>query len=95
MNLEIYSKDWCPYCKKAKALLQAEDISYTEIDITQDTEREQEMIERSGRRTVPQIFLDGQPLGGFDDLAVLRSRGPLSEVLGTGAANSEAQAGSG
>ena len=81
MNLEIYSKDWCPYCKKAKALLQAENISYTEIDITQDEDREKEMIERSGRRSVPQIFLDDQRLGGFDDLAALRSRGPLADVL--------------
>ena len=81
MNLEIYSKDWCPYCKKAKALLQAENVSYTEIDITQDADREKEMIERSGRRTVPQIFLDGRTLGGFDDLAALRSQGPLTDVL--------------
>lgn len=82
MTLEIYSKDWCPYCKKAKALLQAENVSYTEIDITQDEEREKEMIERSGRRTVPQIFLDGRNLGGFDDLYALRSQGPLADVLG-------------
>ena len=60
MNLEIYSKDWCPYCKKAKALLQAENLGYTEIDVTQDLEREQERVERSGRRSVPQIFVDGR-----------------------------------
>ena len=83
MNLEIYSKDWCPYCKKAKALLQAENISYTEIDVTQDADREREMIERSGRRTVPQIFLNGESLGGYDDLAVLRTKGPLARLWST------------
>ena len=81
MNLEIYSKDWCPYCKKAKALLQAENLGYTEIDVTQDLEREQEMVERSGRRSVPQIFVDGRAVGGFDDLYALRRQGPLAEVL--------------
>ena len=82
MNLEIYSKDWCPYCAKAKALLKSEGLSYTEIDITQDKHKETEMIDRSGRRTVPQIFLDGRSLGGYDDLAALHSQGFLKEMLG-------------
>ena len=56
-KIEIYSKDWCPYCSKAKSLLQSKQLDYTEIDITTDLVREQEMIERSGRRTVPQIVI--------------------------------------
>ncbi|MBS2036946.1 glutaredoxin 3 [bacterium] len=81
MNIEIYTKDWCPYCRNAKALLKAENVDYSEIDITQDLEREQEMVSRSGRRTVPQIFLDGRNIGGFDDLSALRRQGPLTQVL--------------
>lgn len=49
MSLEIYSKDWCPYCAKAKVLLRSEGISYLERDVTNNKEREQEMVERSGR----------------------------------------------
>lgn len=82
MNLEIFSKDWCPYCAKAKALLRSEQISYQEVDITHDQAREREMVERSGRRTVPQLFLDGRPLGGYDDLAKLHGEGLLKSMLG-------------
>jgi alkyl hydroperoxide reductase subunit F len=82
MKLEIYSKDWCPYCAKAKALLRSEGIGYEELDVTHDKEREQEMVDRSGRRTVPQLFLDGQPLGGYDDLAKLHGQGLLKSMLG-------------
>ncbi len=82
MKLEIYSKDWCPYCAKAKALFRSEGISYEELDVTHDKNREREMIERSGRRTVPQIFLDGRPLGGYDDLAKLHGEGLLASMLG-------------
>ncbi len=57
-KIEIYSKDWCPFCSKAKSLLQSKQLDYAEVDITSDLAREQEMIERSGRRTVPQIFID-------------------------------------
>jgi NADH-dependent peroxiredoxin subunit F len=82
MKLEIYSKDWCPYCAKAKALLRSEGISYEEFDVTHDKSREKEMINRSGRRTVPQLFLDGRPLGGYDDLAKLHGEGLLTSMLG-------------
>ncbi len=82
MKLEIYSKDWCPYCAKAKALLRSEGIGYEEVDITEDPEQEQEMVSRSGRRTVPQLFLDGRSLGGYDDLARLHGEGLLKSLLG-------------
>ncbi len=80
-GLEIYTKNWCPYCVKAKALLNARRIDYTEIDVTADQDREQEMIERSGRRTVPQIFIGHQPVGGYDDMARLNATGELDRLL--------------
>ena len=61
-NLEVYSKEWCPYCAKAKALLKSKGLTYQEINVTSDETLQQQMIARSGRRTVPQIFLDVFPL---------------------------------
>ena len=58
-KIEIYSKSWCPYCNKAKALLKSKGLSYEEIDTTHDEARERERVERSRRQTVPQIFSDG------------------------------------
>ncbi len=81
-KIEIYSKDWCPYCAKAKSLLQSKQLDYAEIDITTDQAREQEMIERSSRRTVPQVFIDGESIGGYDDLANLNASGELDQRLG-------------
>jgi len=78
----IYSKEWCPYCAKAKALLKAKGLAYQEIDVTTDEARQQEMVARSGRRTVPQIFLDGVSVGGYDDLANLNATGELDRRIG-------------
>ena len=81
VNIEIYTKDWCPYCAKAKALLKSKGLSYKEIDVTTDHDLQQKMIERSGRRTVPQIFIDGESMGGYDDLANLNATGELDRKL--------------
>lgn len=80
-KIEIYSKEWCPYCTKAKALLRNKKLEYEEIDVTSDAEGEQEMIDRSRRRTVPQIFIGGQSVGGYDDLAQLNATGALDRLL--------------
>lgn len=85
-NLEVYSKEWCPYCAKAKALLKSKGLKYQEIDVTSDETLQQQMIARSGRRTVPQIFLDGVSIGGYDDLANLNATGELDQRLGRKAA---------
>ena len=82
MGIEIYSKDWCPYCAKAKALLKAKGLEYQELDITSNYELQQEMIQRSKRRTIPQLFLDGESIGGYDDLANLNATGELDRRLG-------------
>ena len=69
----IYTKDYCPYCASAKALLQDKGVSFTEIDVTYDSDLHAEMVERSGRRTVPQIFIRGVHVGGYDDLSALEA----------------------
>jgi alkyl hydroperoxide reductase subunit F len=83
-QIEIYTKQWCPYCLKAKALLRAKDVAYDEVDVTSDEARQAEMVERSGMRSVPQIFLDGEKVGGYDDLARLNATGELDRRLGRG-----------
>lgn len=81
VKIEVYSKEWCPYCAKAKALLRSKQLEYQEIDVTSDAGGEQDMVTRSRRRTVPQIFIDDQPIGGYDDLAQLNATGELDRLL--------------
>lgn len=79
----IYSTASCPYCVQAKRLLDHKGITYQEIRVDQDSEKLAEMIERSeGRRSVPQIFINGRGIGGFTDLRTLEEAGKL-DVLST------------
>jgi glutaredoxin 3 len=78
----IYSKDYCPYCVKAKTLLTRKNVAFREIDISKDAALAQEMITKSGgRRTVPQIFINDQAIGGADDLYALDASGKLDALL--------------
>jgi len=77
-NIEIYTKATCPFCHRAKGLLDSKGVTYAELPI--DVKRE-EMIQRSGRTTVPQIFIDAQHIGGCDDLYALDARGGLDPLL--------------
>ena len=81
-KVEIYTKAFCPYCSRALALLRSKGVEPEDIDITMDRDLRQEMIGRAdGRTTVPQIFIDGQHVGGSDDLAALDARGGLDPML--------------
>jgi len=82
----MYATGWCGYCERARALLDRKGVRYTEIDLESEPERRAEMIERSGRRTVPQIFIDGQPIGGSEELDELDASGALDRLLSRGAA---------
>jgi glutaredoxin 3 len=78
----VYSQPFCGYCGAAKRLLTAKGAQFTEIDVMFEPQRRDEMIERSGgRRTVPQIFIDGRHVGGFDDLSALDKAGELDRLL--------------
>lgn len=82
-QVEIYTKAFCGYCARAKALLGAKGIAFEEYDITTGGPRRAEMLERSnGGMTVPQIFIDGRHIGGSDDMAALDRRGALDPLLG-------------
>jgi len=78
----MYTKNVCPYCTMAKRLLTEKGVTWTEINIEQEPGRREEMIQRTGRRTVPQIFIGDRHVGGFDDLAALDARGELDPLLG-------------
>lgn len=77
----MYSTGYCPYCTKAKALLNRKNIPFTDIRIDINPELRDEMINKSGRRTVPQIFINGQAIGGCDELHALEAQGKLNELL--------------
>lgn len=82
-EVEIYTTFWCPYCSAAKALLTKKGISFREIDAPSGSPARAEAMSRSGgRTTVPQVFVDGRPLGGYDDIAALDRAGKLDPVLG-------------
>ncbi|MBB3808810.1 glutaredoxin 3 [Pseudochelatococcus contaminans] len=81
-DITIYTKEWCPYCVRAKALLSSKNASFTEIDIEKHPEARDEMIARAGGRTsVPQIFIGDRHVGGSDDLHALAARGELDTLL--------------
>lgn len=82
-DVVIYTSPFCPYCVRAKRLLDGKGVAYEEIDIYQHPNRRDEMIERAGgRTTVPQVFIDGQSLGGCDDIHALDRQGTLDPLLG-------------
>ncbi|MEM6162437.1 glutaredoxin 3 [Erwinia sp. P6884] len=80
-NVEIYTKATCPFCHRATALLREKGVHYQEIAIDGDADKREEMIKRSGRTTVPQIFIDAQHIGGCDDLYALDGRQGLDPLL--------------
>lgn len=81
-KVEIYTKSGCPYCARAKALLSGKGVAFDESEISTDPAAREEMLGRAnGRSTVPQIFIDGEHIGGSDDLAALESSGKLDALL--------------
>lgn len=77
----IYSKAQCPYCVQAKRLLEAKNVTYQELRVDLNKDLLQEMLTRSQRRTVPQIFINEHHVGGYDDLYALDQRGELDKLL--------------
>jgi glutaredoxin 3 len=77
----MYSTSWCPYCSRARRLLQMKGAAFREVDIDEQPEARAEMMKRSGRRTVPQIFIGDKHVGGSDDLHALDASGGLDPLL--------------
>ena len=88
-KVELYTTTFCPFCVRAKSLLKSKGVEFTEIDVTDDAALRQKMVELSGgRRTVPEIFINGQIVGGYDELKALNDRGELDSLLAADAAPS-------
>jgi GrxC family glutaredoxin len=79
-QVEMYTTPSCPFCVRAKRLLEARGISFDEIDVAADDTLRAQVMERTGRRTVPQIFIDGRSIGGFEELAALDAAGELKDL---------------
>ena len=81
-HVEVYATAFCPYCSRAKKLLGEKGVAFVEIDIDREPQQREAMVSRSGGRyTVPQIFIDGQHVGGCDDLHALDRAGKLDPML--------------
>lgn len=80
-HVVMYTTDYCPYCFRAKRLLAGKGVGFDEVDVSDRPELRQWLVEASKQRTVPQIFINGQSIGGFDELAALQRRGVLDGLL--------------
>lgn len=80
-DILLYTTSWCPYCVRAKMLLDHKGLEYREINLDREPAKRLEMMERSGRRTVPQIFFGETHVGGCDDLFALERQGSIDEML--------------
>ena len=80
-NVTLYMSDWCPYCERARGLLTQKNVVFSEINVEDDGKSREEMIARSNRRTVPQIFIGDKHVGGCDDLFELDRSGELDRLI--------------
>jgi glutaredoxin 3 len=80
----IYTTNYCPYCRQAKELLGRKQVPFTEIDLTEKDEEREQLVQRTGQRTVPQIFVGETHVGGFSDLDALERAGKLDALLAAG-----------
>ena len=80
-KIEMYTTPFCGYCARAKSLLEKKGAAYEEVDVMMDEKKRTEMRERAQRSTVPQIFINGQHIGGSDELAALEQAGKLDALL--------------
>jgi glutaredoxin 3 len=80
-RITLYVTGWCPYCQRARGLLAGKSVAFDEINVEDDEKFREEMIARSGRNTVPQIFIGDRPIGGCDDLIALDHSGELDRLI--------------
>jgi len=81
-DVTIYRTNYCPYCDRAERLFEELGVDFEEIDVTDDPDTREKLVERTGEKTVPQIFIDGENIGGYDDARAMKSSGELHEKLG-------------
>ena len=94
-EIEMYYSEWCGFCHRARALLEMKGAQWTGHDVDMAAGKRQEMTDRGGGRTVPQLFLDGTPIGGCAELFALEAEGRLDALLGIAPANADGGASGG
>ena len=87
--VKVYTTDYCPYCTRAKMLLQKRGIPFEEIDVTHDPDKRAWLVKTTGRRTVPQIFIGDEPIGGSDELHALDREGELLKKVNGGGVSAQ------
>ena len=80
-HVKIYTTDWCGYCSAALRMLRAKGVQFEQVDVDGDAKMRRWLVDATGRTTVPQIFIDGEPIGGFTDMRALDERGVLDDML--------------
>jgi glutaredoxin 3 len=80
-HVKMYTRKWCGYCTAAERLLETKGVAYEQIDCTGDHQTRRWLVETTGRTTVPQIFINGKAIGGYDDLKLLDRKGELDKML--------------
>jgi glutaredoxin 3 len=81
-KIELYTTTYCPFCVRAKSLLRTKGVAFQEIDVTDDADLREKMVELAGgRRTVPEVFINGRLVGGYDELHALDRSGELDKLL--------------
>lgn len=81
MRVVLYTTPWCPFCVRARQLLEQKGVDYENIDVSRDPARKQEMMQASGRHTVPQIWINAEHIGGCDELFALERSGRLDRMI--------------
>lgn len=85
-DVTVYTTTYCPYCRQAEKFLESKGVPFKNVDVTEDTAMRERLVEMSGgRRTVPQIFIGGTPIGGYSDMMELHTRGALEPMLNSDA----------
>ncbi len=80
-NIEVFTQDWCPYCSRVVSLLKAKGVAFQEIEAPHGSTARADAMQRSGRTTMPQVFIDGRHIGGCDDVVALDRAGKLDPLL--------------
>ncbi len=83
-DVKIYTTSYCPYCTRAKEFLKARGVTFQEVDVSGDHDARMRLVEITRMRTVPQIFINDQPIGGYDDMVALDRAGKLTPLLAAG-----------
>ena len=80
-DVTIYTTNWCPYCRQAEKFLDGKGVAYKQVDVTEDDAMREKLIELTGQRTVPQIFIGEKSIGGYSDMMALHTKGQLEPLL--------------